>query len=1153
MRRIPVLPLMIICFATAAFTWRAATEAERFLPKAKASTAPKLDWTAPPPMCAPVKPTAFLAMPLPWSDPATWGGTKPVAGDTVTIPAGMHVLLDEDTPPLAGLTIEGILEFDQQDLELTAGWVMVMWELHIGSEAMPFSHQATISLNASNPNENIMGMGTRGLMVMGGLVELHGTPPAIPWTKINAHAPQGSNSLTLMENVDWSVGDEVAIAPTDYYEAGPTGNSVTQRLSLTAVNGTSLTLDGGLNAFRWGLLQYATTSGMSLTDTNPVTPPAPSGFTPTILDERAEVGNLTRNIVIQAPNDALWLTQGFGCHVMVMREGMVQGVAHVSGVEIRRGGQRGRLGRYPFHWHMLSYEGSQTLPDATGQYLRNSTVNESQHRGIVIHGTNGVEVSNNIVFDVRGHGVFFEDAAERRNVVDGNLVMHVRNAVIPLKQHETGERGASGFWIANPDNTVTNNTAADCGTNGFWLAFPIHPWGLCINVPINPSRLRFGVFDNNTAHTSRIEGIMLDFVESDPDGNVQAFQYLSTSNGQNPVDWSTIERFSLSRYTTWKNGHHGIWDRAALPDNFECVSADNCGRFFAGSGANGMIERCLIVGTSLNHLMNGTDRPNFTGEVPPSGVATYHSAFDIRHNIFLEFPAIANTRSGAFATNDYYIRPVDKGQVRNIDNLTINSHTGVKLMADFPHFALSGALHDPHDNWGGGPAEDNYYVYDTPFFTYNQTPTIVQPNAATSGGVLVEGPFYGINDFVVNNNNIDYEDYMEIHVERLDNSLNTIGNWTVEEAQPGWILAHMRHFAAHPSSAYTLDFPTVPEVFDVAVAMENMLTNNDTLILGVQFSGEYAVEELYTTTWHSYMNLNHGIYRNDYAAVADFASLLASPGETYWQDATNDRVWVKLVGGVQQWFNPGDFPPTADEELYRMFRLRLYGEPLRVSPKVLLQGPYNGTDMNDHLRTGIHLPLDEPYNALGFTHVGNGGGERFDVSAYYFEGDNAPVDWVFLELRDSLNPATVIATRSALLQRDGDVVDLDGLSPVAFHGVLPGNYHLAVRHRNHLGAMTGSTVGLSANKVPIDFTSIATYGTNAQTDLGGGRMGLWSGDGNANGVINAIDRNLFWRLQNGQPFTYQTSTADWNLNGGVNAVDRNLFWRLNNGRVQQLP
>jgi len=36
---------------------------------------------------------------------------------------------------------------------------------------------------------------------------------------------------------------------------------------------------------------------------------------------------------------------------MIMGTG---GQARVEGVEFRRGGQSGALGRYPFHWHMLS-------------------------------------------------------------------------------------------------------------------------------------------------------------------------------------------------------------------------------------------------------------------------------------------------------------------------------------------------------------------------------------------------------------------------------------------------------------------------------------------------------------------------------------------------------------------------------------------------------------------------------------------------------------------------------------------------------------------------------------------------------------------------------------------------------------------------------
>src|ERR1700674_4538266 len=62
-----------------------------------------------------------------WSDPATWPNRKvPVAGDKVTIDAGKEVVLDVNTPPLNGLTINGKLSFaNNKDVELTTEWIML--------------------------------------------------------------------------------------------------------------------------------------------------------------------------------------------------------------------------------------------------------------------------------------------------------------------------------------------------------------------------------------------------------------------------------------------------------------------------------------------------------------------------------------------------------------------------------------------------------------------------------------------------------------------------------------------------------------------------------------------------------------------------------------------------------------------------------------------------------------------------------------------------------------------------------------------------------------------------------------------------------------------------------------------------------------------
>ena len=781
-----------------------------------------------------------------------------------------------------------------------------------------------------------MGMGTRGIMVLGEL-ELHGNPPSTAWTKINAHAEMGSTSLNLMEEVNWSAGDEIVIGPTDYYLAG-NGISVSQRISLTSVSGSTLSLEEGVNAHRWGLLQYPTADGMSLSPANVVEPPVPdtdSTSTPLVLDERAPVGNLTRNIVIQAPDNELWQEQGFGVHTMIMPSGS----AKVNGVEFRRGGQRGLIRRYAFHWHILSYNTTSETGDAAGQYLTNSSINSSANRGIVIHGTNGLLVQNNVLFDIEGHGIFTEDAVERRNVIDGNLVLHVRTPQIPqnqlLKQHERwdGNFGSSCFWISHPDNIITNNHAGDCVGFGYWLTFPRNPWGDHQNVlaedglVMNPSRNLFGVFDNNTSHSNRLQGIMIDNVEIDNDGNIGGSQYWSTTDGRDPSwPFNTVRRFTLSRYKTWKNIGNGIWDRASRPNNFEVVSADNCGRFFAGSGFDGLITRSLVVGTSLNHMMNGTDRPELAdfasgfSSSAPAAFATYHSTFDITNNIVIDFPGVANERSGVFSTDDYYIRPVEKGQVRNSGNMIVNSHPGVKLHAPYSHYTLASALWDPHGSWG--PA-GNYVVFNDPFLTHDKEISEIPP-AEISGGVSVPGPFYGFEGFVLYGigdelpQNQPYFDLWAIEVHRLDQELNEVASWYVPGAYPEDLLQHMRDFAATPEAIYELTFPDDPFPTDFQVNVENMLTEDDKLLIGIEFDGALDIIVRFQGQGKAYT----------YEALNSLEEVRNSDGETYWQDRENHRVWVKLRGGRWQFWtdNEEEDVPSMDELLYETMQLRIIGE-----------------------------------------------------------------------------------------------------------------------------------------------------------------------------------------------------------------------------------
>ncbi|MEO1259201.1 MAG: alpha-amylase family glycosyl hydrolase [Bacteroidota bacterium] len=235
---------------------------------------------------------------------------------------------------------------------------------------------------------------------------------------------------------------------------------------------------------------------------------------------------------------------------------------------------------------------------------------------------------------------------------------------------------------------------------------------------------------------------------------------------------------------------------------------------------------------------------------------------------------------------------------------------------------------------------------------------------------------------------------------------------------------------------------------------------------------------------------------------------------------------------------------------------------LSLRPKVFLQGPYDsGTGlMADDLRTSGVIPTMTPY----------GGTDTVAAEVLAETGNDAIVDWVKLELRDKDTPATILETHSALLQRDGDIVGTDGVSPVFFNGMVTDEYYIAIRHRNHLGAMTASAITLGNTIIEHDFTdnTNTNWGTNAQKDLGSSVMGLWSGNTNEDNkvVYSGADTDInpisFDVLNNpGNPLNFPFlplsgySLSDVNMDGktvysgadtDVNPVSSNVLNHPNN-------
>ncbi len=179
-----------------------------------------------------------------------------------------------------------------------------------------------------------------------------------------------------------------------------------------------------------------------------------------------------------------------------------------------------------------------------------------------------------------------------------------------------------------------------------------------------------------------------------------------------------------------------------------------------------------------------------------------------------------------------------------------------------------------------------------------------------------------------------------------------------------------------------------------------------------------------------------------------------------------------------------------------------------LDAKVYLQGasvdPFMGEEdlMRDELRALGYISHTSPYDD-GFV---------LDAAAVLDTGgtsgtgnpQNDIVDWVWIALRDVVDNTKTIVWRSALLQRDGNIVETDGISSLSINA-LPGSYHVEVGHRNHLSVLSTSPVNLDDGVTSLDFSdgSISTYGDHAQTNAGMpvGILGLWAGDVNSDGEI----------------------------------------------------
>src|SRR6056300_722805 len=586
-----------------------------------------------------------------WSDPASWPDNKvPAAGDRVVIASDQDMILDVSPPALAGLTINGKLRFsDNTDLELTTEWIMVFGELEIGTEARPHTSKATITLTDKVKDEQLMGMGDRGIMLSGGTLNLHGNR-SNTWTKLARTAEAGSTSIDVLNADQWQAGDEIVLASTDY------DPRQAERRTITAISGNTITLDAPLEYMHFGKITFD-------------------------VDERGEVGLLTRNIKVQASSDAA--ETYFGGHIMAM----VTSKMYVEGVELNRMEQHLELARYPIHWHLVGDGGK-------GQYVRNAAIHDTFNRCVTVHGTNDLRVENNVTYNTVGHCFFMEDGIETGNAFVKNLAIqtkcHPTMECVPNNLAANGEIDAenrrelreisfsgrhtllpsdntvSSYWITNPDNSYIDNVAAGSDSTGFWFSIPMHPNGAFLGSDDSlntwPRRTPLRAFRGNVAH-SNFDGFMIDrHIDEDNTFGLASWPLQPLAD---PDDLeSEVMETHFENLTAWKNRNGGLWGRGDLYVYSNMTLADNAIGMTQAAGDIGSLPFSsrlidgLVVGETDNignpstpeEIAYGRSLPKpAIPDFPIRGYEYYDYRDDVINTTFVNFQDNEQRMTGALS------------------------------------------------------------------------------------------------------------------------------------------------------------------------------------------------------------------------------------------------------------------------------------------------------------------------------------------------------------------------------------------------------------------------------------------------------------------------------------------------------------------------
>jgi hypothetical protein len=428
-----------------------------------------------------------------WSEASTWAGNKvPAEGARVLIREGHRILYDAKSDAvIRGLNIAGELVFaTDTDTVLNVGLIKIQPGEEFSEDGFDCDHGAGTPSSGTQPAlqvgtpdkpvaagktarirlHYIEGMNKEtcpAIVCCGGRMDLHGQPLNRTWVKLGTTAKSGDSVVSLADAVSgWKVGDSIIVTATQTHGSSKT-ESTTEERTITAIDGTKLTLDQPLKMAHAGEGDY-----------------------------RGEVANLSRNVIVESADPA-----GVRGHTMYHKNS----AGSLSYAEFRHLGKQNILGKYSIHFHLCR-------DTMRGSSVVGCSIWDSNNRWVTIHGTDYLVVRDNVGYKSIGHGFFLEDGTEVYNVLDHNLAVGAkRGKPLPKQALPFDANEGAGYWWTCSLNSFTRNIATECGNYGFrYEATPSSALKLMFPIrqadgsrkDTDPRTLPFVRFEGNEVHSS---------------------------------------------------------------------------------------------------------------------------------------------------------------------------------------------------------------------------------------------------------------------------------------------------------------------------------------------------------------------------------------------------------------------------------------------------------------------------------------------------------------------------------------------------------------------------------------------------------------------------------------------------------------------------